>query len=254
MVQLTELIDAIKKEAGFEVYVHSAGRADLNDWTPEDADNYTRAIHNLRNPTPMSISDCEVKDAIGGIVGCKTDFGVVAYGLLPSAEAHIAQFRHTFIKTNSLVEANKAAMEVAYKMGTSSEISYKGSQELSQIINTDNKNKAYFVSLTISADIFDVYGRGPMPPALTIIGDHELSSEIVEYLENNPQDYMKFIKLVLPQNQFPCVNNGIIARAKPAKSIVFLDANKIDKTRRTKSSDGSLEDWVYIEYGKEVAA
>jgi len=254
MVQLTELIDAIKKEAGFEVYVHSAGRADLNDWTPEDADNYTRAIHNLRNPTPMSISDCEVKDAIGGIVGCKTDFGVVAYGLLPSAEAHIAQFRHTFIKTNSLVEANKAAMEVAYKMGASSEISYNGSQELSQIINTDNKNKAYFVSLTISADIFDVYGRGPMPPALTIIGDHELSSEIVEYLENNPQDYMKFIKLVLPQNQFPCVNNGIIARAKPAKSIVFLDADKIDKTRRTKSSDGSLEDWVYIEYGKEVAA
>jgi len=255
MVQLTELTDAIKKEAGFEVYVHSAGRADLNDWTPEDADNYTRAIHNLRNPTPMSISDNEVKKAIGGIVDCKTDFGVVAYGLLPSAEAHIAQFRHTFIKTNSLVEANKAAMEVAYKMGAPRKgEGCEGSQELSQVISTDSKDNAYFVCLTIGADIFDGYGRGPMPPTLTIIGDHKLSSEIVEYLENNPQDYMKFIKLVLPQNQFPRVNDGIIAIAKPTKSIVFLDADKIDKNRKTKGSDGRLEDWVYEEYGKEISA
>jgi len=252
MVQLTKLIDKIKKEAGFEVDVLACDRKDLNDWRSEDSSNYTRAIHNLRNPTPMSYSDNEVKNAIGGTNDHKTDFEVVAYGLLPSAKEYVTAFRTTFIKTNSWGEANKAAVKVAYT--TSEEDAYKGSQELSQVINTDSKDKAHFVKLTIRADIFDGYGRGPMPPVLTIIGDHKLSSEIVEYLENNPQDYMKFIKLVLPQNQFPRVNNGIIAKAEPAKSIVFLDADKMDKIRKTKNSDECLEDWVYKEYGKEIAA
>lgn len=251
MTELTTLVDRIEKQTGFIVYAVGGGRPDLNDWLPDKKYNYVRALYNLKTPETQADSlVIGVRKAIGGAAGNKTDFNVVAYGLLPAQKIISEKVPSETRKKVGLL----GRLGLTEKIGetTNEKKVYEGSQKLSEVIEKDDESDAYFVSMTIRADISDDYKRiSPNFPALTIVGNYDIINDIVRYLENNPKDYMKFVKSVLPDNKFPKVNKGIIAESLSAKSLVFLEADKIDKSRKT-NIGVTLMNWVYEAYGREI--
>ncbi|MBU1019875.1 MAG: hypothetical protein KJ847_01565 [Firmicutes bacterium] len=265
-MELPDLIERIRKEAGFEVYIWAADRYDLNDWPEqqnESQDNYTRAVSNLINLNPgksnfdsfINSTTCE---AIGGFAGFDNDFNVVAYGLFP----RMGYFEEEEL-TERYVEKKKKGFAgfLGFKEWVPVEgiekitkLKCYGSIPLSKIVSSQDDGDAYFVRLTIKSDILDAPGRRMITyPSLTIIGSQDLVKTIVEYLENNPEEYMEFIKSALPAEEFPNVNKGIIDISQPFDRLVFLDANKIDCSLDTKGvPNRELKDWVYQKYGKFV--
>ena len=247
-----KLAEDVRQEAGFDVFVHAVGREkDLNDFKPNETNNYVRAVHNLKNPKPDYGNIIPVYDSIGGSIGNDnsnsrmTEFDVVAYGPLikdklkeTRPERKGGMFRkHRFAEHKKVLEIEKNI-------------------PLSDIVDTNSNEQAYFLSLTLRATIYDRAKRWGHTPTLTIVGDKQLIETTVKYLKKHPENYMRFIKDVLPENEFPKVNSGIIDKATLGDSIIFLDTNEIYGKAKTdkefyeirdmaKGFNGKLKEWVY---------
>lgn len=221
---LKDLIERIEKEAGIEVYAHAVGRPDLNDWLPDES-NYIRAQRNLRNPKP----------------DCYSKIPIHTGHYDSNKERYPKPYEFDFVLYGSIIDEKTISEEVEVKEGMLGLIGLKKSKEvtrtiyepraLSEVINTDNQNPAYFVSMTIRTDISDELGRPCQYPWVSIVGDKNLISDIVEYLMANPKEYVNFIQNVLPEKEFPIVNKQMVSKIKPSESILFVDVDKIDKNR-----------------------
>ncbi|MBW2975010.1 methyltransferase domain-containing protein [Candidatus Woesearchaeota archaeon] len=264
--QRKRLIQRIKEEAGFEVYFHSSYSSRLNDWHDNkgDATNYIRAVYNLRKPSKGAYSpymDDIMEKMAGGVPGYDTDFDVVVYGLLPKKtriKKETGYTRTEWEKEKMEGKWGKLGLKKkkpVFKKEYREEDAYIEPQPLSDLVKTGNDNKAYFVKLTIGAEVRDNSGnpRARWFPSLNIAADENLTKGIVDYLMKNPKDYLDFIKEIVPRSEFPNVNKHMIDKAKLHKSIVFLPSDRIDKTRETMGSNKKLEHWVYVEYGREVS-
>jgi hypothetical protein len=255
-----EIADKVLREAGFEVFVHAAGREDLNDWHPEKLNNYVRAVHLLRHPsTSFTDSFPGIYAAIGGYACENPQFNVVAYGLLPkevTVQREVGKKRWEKRKKSGLsgLFGGEEDVLVPYT-SVESVIEYQGKQRLSDLVETQDTSDAHFAELSIRARIEDRPSRrvGKFP-VLNIIGSRNLIQEVVGYLSCNPKLYDEFIKSLLSKERFPRVNSGIVAKTRPAEAIVFLDAARIQKIdgMNLTGDDGALKDWVYGRYGRKV--
>jgi len=178
------LAQRIRAQAGFELIVWRGGRGDLNDFHDEKGDdmNYVRAECNIRNPV-RSISGKFDKEI------------------------------------NSVLCAN---------IGKSSKhnVVFYGRlpyTKLGQAIKTTNSNEqAAFIRLTIISDVRDNTGRTGSNPHINILGPVSLIQEVFEYLFVNPSKYKQFLEELLPVDQYPNSNNGIIQKMQPIKKVYFV--------------------------------
>lgn len=262
MVKIQDLVERIRNESGFEVFVGSGGREDLNDWHDGEGDklNYIRAICNLKNPSTNVDVGSKISRAVwttlGGAPGGEPyrehNLNVVSYGLLPKEKkVPVASITYQDTEKREGLLGRLGLTKQERKEMPRTKTIYDGSQPLNDIVNTDNSGDAYFINLTIRADILDDRKRiCPIPPSLTILGDKDFITTIVSYLEDNPNDYMNIISSVLMQEKFPNVHKGIVEKAETPNTIVFIDADKIEPTpwRGTRN----LERGVYDTYGRTV--
>ena len=207
--QLMSLVERINKEAGIEVYIHG-DREDLNDWSnfPDSVRKYNsdprnrikiwsymRAVRNLRNP--------ETGDA--------SNLGFAVYNITweqsPSEKSPYVALDVGFLpKVKNMDGANRKIIG--------------GSVPLSDLVITDDKDVAYFTRLSMPCAIPDRGGRGGGgQPTLTIVSNPDLYMALFKYIRRNPQNYMEIVRGVLPVEEFPNVNKGIIDKTHPFDTI-----------------------------------
>lgn len=243
-MQLNELVDLVNNTGGFVVDIWIGRRDDLNDWpkglSPSETEKYyTRAMRNCKGNHIQKISGYTTYEkSLGGSIG-KNEFNVVSYGPLLEKKKVTEKIPKTVegteIKGFWLWKREVLVEHIEYE---DNEKEVYEEQPLSNILNTENNEIAYFVQLTIKSEIRDSknpkLGRlSPEHPKLTIVGNQRLILNIVGFLKENPNKYMNFVKALLPQSEFPNVNRGIIDISEDFNSIVFLDAeNKESFPRR----------------------
>ncbi|MBT7902229.1 hypothetical protein HN587_00045 [Candidatus Woesearchaeota archaeon] len=267
-LNLSELVEKIRKEAGFEVSVHARGRTDLNDW---DADLFTRskpryhqtkAVYNRKIRERYIFSLEAVNGAIGGHISRdQRELNVVAYGKLPRATKkiveeetqgyHITKYVEAFgrilLSYQKYIKPVKNSVERTF---------YEGVQKLCDVIKTESTVDAHYVQLTIPAKIREGFHDAGFAgvPVIAFFGTQELTQEIVKYLANNPGQYNEFIEQILPEEKFPKVYGGIVKKMNSNDKLVFLNTDEFnqDNPRKRSNYNFELAPWVYSHYGEFV--
>ncbi|MBT3941029.1 hypothetical protein HOF46_03310, partial [Candidatus Woesearchaeota archaeon] len=136
---------------------------------------------------------------------------------------------------------------------------------MDDVLGTSSQEEAYFVEFTLRAYLPDDHQRSAFA-RLIIVGEENLIKDVVQYVKEHPADYLRFAKELVPQDQFPNVNKGILDKTPLGDEIVFLDTANMDKKINVHlNSDGdpiisygisdnssNLIEHVYAQYGEHV--
>ncbi len=245
MDDLDILIHNINEGAGFEVYGWGA-TSEINDFEPTVYSNYVRAVHNLRDPKPGNTS--LLSRTIEGHLDARLPVpfdrvgrDIVTFGKLPREVTSYKKIKiQRTERRGGLLGLLGMEKIVEYQsMEVQQNYDQKQPVLLSEIVNTDYQQQAYYVQLTISADKTDTTGRRACNPTLTIVGTNALCVDIVTYLYRNPERYNEFLSAVLPSGTFPHVHRELVAQTHTTREIVFLSPVSIDRSRPYKDTSGN---------------
>jgi len=245
-ITLESLVERIYSEAGFEIFFHVCERPELNDFYINSPTkhgshvNYIRAIYKLKKPIERiySILDQSSGDMrfdvcsrtlqtsyLGNIYRISDGFDIVASGQLKPR-------KETEYTVKKRLSPGVAFWYKLFRLKTPEEsryeIKYSGDVPLSKLIETSNNEPAYFISMTLRADINDDNNRSGEPPKLNIICNRELATAINDFIFENPDRYMDFIRMVLPKEKFPNVRKGIVDKVMSPTKIYFVNTRTIE--------------------------
>jgi hypothetical protein len=214
-VTTKDIAEVITHDAAFEVYFHSGSRPDLNDFHDESGDdlNYIRAIHNIKDPRPSSSALINTRPAMGGEVGRDTKYNTLFFGTLLDTPT-----------VNSKWKSGREEMEIVHT-----------AKKLRQYVDTPSQEAAYFLSIALIAPPELLQEGGPSPrkprdyPALNIVGSRSQIYQTVQYLMNHPGKYKEFLSELLPRDQFPQVNAGILDHMLPVHELYFINTDTLDR-------------------------
>lgn len=122
-------------------------------------------------------------------------------------------------------------------------------------LKTDRR--AYYLSIKLNTDLRDGYGRSGGFPELLLVGQDTYIKHAVADLWANPDDINKFIRLLLPIEEFPKINDGILRSLKPAKQVVVLSSDEIpnfssrERNELEDSIDRAFRENVYVKFGHQ---
>ncbi len=239
MVELSEIVNGLRTQGGFHLYAHGQGR-DFKD----QGDLYTVAVHNLDDPCVASRAVREYAgDKVGSfIIENRTflDFdlsNLVLYGSLSQRVVRKVGERkipvHRFIARTGffgplldemLGPRSVEVEEIEDVQG----VFYEGSKPLKTFLESNDENAAHFLELPLRTRLGDSSGRVCPPPYLIIITNKAKVDEIILYLKQNPQDYLRFMRGLFPKDQYPA-SNFILDNTKNPESLKFLDLDKINR-------------------------
>jgi len=261
---IKRLVDKIREKAGSMIYVWAGGRPEWNDW-PNDKSKigsgatntiyYTRAIQNIKNPE----ENCEridesIRASLTGSLKnapnashSDLDFDLASYGTL-IGEKQIA-YEPVIVRARG-IRGLFGGKETVYGQREVPGKPYK----LSELVNANSNEEASFVRASLRVHLTDNGGRRALHPSLTVIGNKQLTDEVISYLMQNPTQYLELAKQIFPREKFPNINTGILGHVKNADSVVFLDADRVRESGEVHSSEygENLEPQVYEKFGRRV--
>jgi len=221
---VASLSDRVRKDAGIIVYAHGGERNDLYD-LPEGSNPYTysdyvRAHRNLRLTSHVQIEDrfvTEIWNSHENNMPASpevSNYDAVIYGPMENTQTH-----HTskIVKKSGIMGflGAKQTIQVPYER--------KVEIPLNTLVNTENTRAACFVEMFIRTQIACAGSRvGGLGPSLTVIGDDRIVVDMVEFLKQAPRSYYDLIRGILPQEEFPNVNRGIVSPANPGEKLAIF--------------------------------
>lgn len=227
---LTSLTSRINQEAGLEVFLVEYTKK-FNDWPQNEAEyteSYVKAIKNrVLEHKDGNIYGTHIHQAIFDKFHNHNNYrdgeknNTIFYGMFPTYLT-IKTPKTRIVKERKLwgLGGTKDVIEhyVDVKSTPGAPL-----RMLPLTTYRESDDLAYFAEMTIKS--LHGYGRG-QHPRLTIIGNQKLIEDSVSYLRENPKDYIDFIKGVLPAEEFPKINEGIVKKADSTRGILFVECNK----------------------------
>jgi hypothetical protein len=257
---LYKLVEKIRREAGFTIYAHGGGRADLNDFPPGiPIDSYrkkyfyTRGFYKIRDWRYGDRIDFASRRVLGltdsGIItlNYREDFDTVTYGQLP-IERRVTK-KETKMVRKPLLKGGILGLKEE-KQNQFTKIVYGA--PLNKVIQTNNTNLTCHLRFSIRTPIEDYpAGRRCSWPSLIIVCDKSFMEQIKDYIWENPSQYDEFIGSLVDKMNFPNINKGILdKRVKPSNEIIFFYTDRMYKDRRKGIVSNKLLPWVIKAYGK----
>ncbi len=220
---LQQLASDLRREGGFEVFHWAGNRQDITDYKPEglvDVDTYVRAVHNLRNPARLEHSKFHPYIEL-----------VFGYGVRDTDKPPTDSFGYgvlrKWIEREFEVKVRKKGLLGLFGLECMQKRSEYVLSEmpLGDVLKetTYPAREAHFMALRIGAIVADSVGRCGGRPRLTVVSHKDLIQETVEYLRSNPDDYLALIKSLLPREEFPKVNQGILDVAHSGQILIALN-------------------------------
>jgi len=236
--ELDQLALQLRERGGFELYFDASGRPDLYDQEGADDLDGIRASHNLTRGADKFRNS-----------------GTRYSASLTRHAAHRLFYHAPFPKGYKSDALAFGALPIKSGQKT---------KRLSDVVATDDKSLPHYMQFPIRAEVLDGNGQfRERYPLLTCVTNLDVVGAVVAHLRENPGDFYPLIKKLLPKEEFPNVNAGILAHAKPARSLTFLNGAALrvdlhehsDKARRQlgEYTGGPFKATVFKEYGWKVA-
>ena len=194
------IVERLRKEAGFEVFVHAGGREEeLNDGimsARKGSNVYVRAVHNLK---PQFVN-----------YGSTTGLGFGPSPTMPSeARLKIDAAKATELKVEGF--STNYCVYITL-VGKKSQIPDKVRPyfTLNEMLDTQDNGFAYRILIYLPADVRDDFGRRGDFPRITLIAGQDLTERVASHLLNSPQDFEALIRGLIPKKDYPNVNKNIL--------------------------------------------
>jgi len=215
------LADKVRARAGFELFFHAGDRPDLNDYSGPDVRGfgYTRGIHNIKEPYKVT----EYSSGSGGVFPtCALDFDAVVYGKLSHHYDETLYLRRRMGGFLGFLGIMEEYPNVEHRVRHC---------QLSELITPPATGDAFYVQMLIrlARPLPDSSGRIGPPPTLTTACSSELAKEIIGHLAANPTQYYRLIRMLLPRDSFPNINEKMLDTVSVGSGLVLLPAEAVPK-------------------------
>lgn len=199
MEQLEHLVERLRKEAGFEVFIHAGGREEeLNDgiMLGKGSNVYVRAVHNLR---PEFVNYSSTSGLMFGSSPVMPTEARLRINADNATELKTENFSERYCVYITLVGRKPPIPDKIIPYFT-----------LNEILDTQDNGFAYRIFIYIPADARDAIGRGGDFPTITLIAGKDLTERVASHLLNFPQDFEGLIRGLIPEKDYPNVNKNIL--------------------------------------------
>ena len=200
MERLEYLVEKLRKEAGFEIFVGAGGREEeLNDGIMrlrKGSNVYVRAVHNLR---PEFVNYSSTSGLMLGPSPVMPPEARLRIDADNATELKVEDFSKRYCVYITLIGKNSPIPEKVRPYFT-----------LNEILNTQDNGFAYRILIYIPAYVRDDFGRIGDFPTITLIAGKDLTERVSSHLLNFPQDFETLVRGILPKKDYPNVNKNIL--------------------------------------------